>query len=125
VDDHVGDTKLGGTIQLNHHSINRLFPELVDRTGQVDQVGGVREAVFDVERAAGLLEQLNIILADWLCPPLVIILGEQLNTVTTVLTGGFHGTVIPTRHRHVGTKDGEQLRSHDVDGCGARLVHAR
>jgi hypothetical protein len=85
--DDVRDAEQIGPMQFFHESIDRLPPQRLVGRGQIYQVGVVGNRVRNLVSGQGFAELLYLVRCDFLRPPLVIVLGEQLDAVTPALGG--------------------------------------
>lgn len=120
--DHVGDAQQVCAAQLVGKRIDRALPERVVRAGQVDQVRVVRDRVFDHELSQRAAKSLDVVGCDRLRPPLVVVLGEELDAIAAAAMGNLDGLVVAAGHRHMSAKNGHRRAPSKMDRLFHRLA---
>ena len=110
-------------LQLDHHGVNRLLPQLVLGRAEVDQVGTVRKRELNLQLFQRGLKTLCILFGNLLRPPLIVVLRKQLHTIATAVARDLNGFVVAARHRHMGAKNCQCVFLRFVRiGCEATIL---
>lgn len=93
-----------GPQKFDHEGVDRLLPQRVVGTGQIDQIRVVRDRVTDSQFGERALKAAHIVVGQLLGPPLVVVLGEQLDAIAAGGLGNLDGLVIAAGNRHVSSQ---------------------
>ena len=101
MDDQVGDPQQLAALDLDGHRVDRLLPEGLVGTGQVDQVRRVSHRVDDSRLGEGQSKRRDVLGRERRRVPLIVILREELNRLEPDRLSGRDRTIATAGDRHV------------------------
>ena len=106
-----------GSLQLDHHRVDRLLPERLVRAGEIDQIRIVPDRVPHSGTGKCRFECVDLFGRQLLRPPLIVVLGEDLQAFTGRLFASFDRLFKAAGNRHVGA---EHVAESSGDQVGDR-----
>ena len=102
VEHHRVNAQRLGALELDDHRVDRLVPEHVVRSPEVDEVRGVRDDRLDARRLPGGAERGDGRVRERLCPPLIRVLREDRDRRGADVPGALERGLDTPRRRDVG-----------------------
>ena len=94
--------------QLMDEGVDRFPPQFFAWGGQIDKVGIVGDCLTDRPPGQGCLELLCVLGGDVAGPPLIAVLGEDLQALAAGPAGPLDRLFVSPRNGHVSPEDGHQ-----------------